>query len=382
MRFFAVLVKFLRESLREWGILLLALGFAPFFVLIFHVALSGRLSPLNLAVVNEDRGVATAAGAPNRGGELVTVLKAFRTGEESLVIDTKVFDKRAEALARLRAGAIDLLLVVPEDFSGALASGRKPSFVFYGDMASSKYSILLALAYSACEGFVAASTGREALIAIEERSLRPEGKMRAFDAMVPSLVILSLLTVMFTAAALFVREAEKGTITRLRLSRLTAFEYLGAATVSQLLVSLSCVLLTILTAMALGYRLEAPLWGLLLASSLAAFSVIAFGLVTAGLCSSVKDVMVVGNFPYFFMLLFSGVIPIPLPVFLTLAGHPIGLSSIFPMSFGIRALEGMMNLGRGPGEFLFEFAAMIILSSIWFAIGLALFRQRHLEAHS
>jgi len=65
-------------------------------------------------------------------------------------------------------------------------------------------------------------------------------------------------------------------------------------------------------------------------------------------------------------------------VFFTLAGRPMGLNALFPMSFGVRALEGMMNFGRGPGEFLFEFGAMIALSALWFAIGLALFRQRHL----
>ena len=203
--------------------------------------------------------------------------------------------------------------------------------------------------------------------------------MKPFDAAMPSLVILSLLTVMFTAAALFVREAEKGTIKRLQLSRLTTLEYLGAAALVQLLITVACVLLTLLTAMAFGYRLGTPVAGLIFVGALSGFSVIAFGLLTAGFCRSVKDVMIVGNFPYFFMLLFSGVMPLPSPVFFELAGHPIGLGSLFPMSFGVKALEGMMNYGTGLGDLGFEVGAMILLGAAWFGLGAFLFWRKHLR---
>ncbi|HUX38115.1 MAG TPA: ABC transporter permease [Rectinemataceae bacterium] len=378
MRFFAVFVKFLRESIRDWAMLALALGFAPFFVLLFHVAYQAQPTAMNLAVVDEE----APGGGPGFGKDLVGALRAFRLEDASLRVKVEVLGDRRAAIEKLREGTADLVLVAPEGFSAAIMEGRAPRLVLLGDMASAKYAILVAYAYSAAESLVGRLEGRAGLIDLREISVRPEAKMKPFDAIIPSLIIISLMTVLFTAAALFVREAEKGTILRLRLSRLTALEYLGAAALSQLLVSVSCVFLTLLTAMALGYRLESPLPGILLASSLAGFSVIAFGLLTAGFCASVKDVMIVGNFPYLFMLLFSGVIPIPSPILFTLAGRPIGLSSLFPMSFGVKALEGMMNYGRRPAELGFELGAMALLSVFWFALGLVLYGRRHLGSRS
>jgi len=65
MRFLALLGKFNRESLREWSILVLALSFAPLFVLIFHFALAGNPMTFKLVLVDEGRASASIqAGAP------------------------------------------------------------------------------------------------------------------------------------------------------------------------------------------------------------------------------------------------------------------------------------------------------------------------------
>jgi len=378
-RFLAVLRKFLLENLREWGILLLALFFAPFFVFVFHLAFETAPVQYRLLLVDGDRGATATKGG--LGDVLASDLAAFGQGGAGIAAAKIAVESVADAgagAARVRKGEADLLLEIPAGFSASLAAGRKPVVIFHGDMASPRYGLLLALTYASAEAYVTAATGREAPLGIAEVSIRPESKLKPFDAAVPSLVILSILTVLFTAAALFVREAEKGTIKRLQLSRLTAFEYLAAAGLSQLLVALACVLLTLLTAMAFGYRLEASLPSLLLAAGLASASVVAFGLITAGLCGSVKDVMIVGNFPYLFMLLFSGVMPLPSPVFFSLGGRDFGLRDIFPLSHGVKALEGMMNFGLGPGDLGFELGAMALLTALWSLLGLFLFARRHL----
>ncbi|MEI6387154.1 MAG: ABC transporter permease [Spirochaetota bacterium] len=375
MRFWSVFGKFGRESLREWPILLLALAFAPFFVIVFHVAFDARPTEYRLAVIDEaaDRGTDTV------GRALSAALEAASFGDDGPRIKVLGLSTESQGLENARKGLADLVLVLPADFQASVEAGSRPTLRFLGDPASPKYAMLLALTYTVSEAWVAARTGREGVIAIEERSARPEGKLSPFDAMMPSLLILSIITVLFTAAALFVRETEKGTIKRLLMSRLSLFEYLSAATLNQLIVSLSCIFLALLTAMALGWKLQAPLLSILLVSGLSSLSVIAFGLLTAGFCNSVKDVMIVGNFPYFFLLLFSGVMPLPSTELFTLAGHQLGVGSLFPLSFGVKALEGMLNYGLGPGDLAFELAAMVILTSAWFFVGFFLFRSRRLQ---
>jgi ABC-2 type transport system permease protein len=374
MRFLSVFGKFCRESLREWPILLLALAFAPFFVLIFHVAFDARPTEYRLAVIDEAPG-----GTDTLGRALSAALEAASFGDDGPRIKVFKLSSESQGIEDAQKGLVDLVLVLPPEFPASIEAGSRPSLRFLGDPASPKYAMLLALTYTVSESWVAALTGREGVITIEERSVRPEGKLSPFDAMMPSLLILSIITVLFTSAALFVRETEKGTIKRLLLSRLSLAEYLSAAALNQLLVSLGCIFLALLTAMALGWKLQAPLPAILLVSGLSSLSVIAFGLLTAGFCSSVKDVMIIGNFPYFFLLLFSGVMPLPSADLMTLAGHRLGVGSLFPLSFGAKALEGMMNYGLGPGDLAFELIALILLTAAWFLVGFLLFRFRRLR---
>jgi ABC-2 type transport system permease protein len=374
MRFLSVFGKFCRESLREWPILLLALAFAPFFVLIFHVAFDARPTEYRLAVIDEAPG-----GTDTLGRALSAALEAASFGDDGPRIKVFKLSSESQGIEDAQKGLVDLVLVLPPEFPASIEAGSRPSLRFLGDPASPKYAMLLALTYTVSESWVAALTGREGVITIEERSVRPEGKLSPFDAMMPSLLILSIITVLFTSAALFVRETEKGTIKRLLLSRLSLAEYLSAAALNQLLVSLGCIFLALLTAMALGWKLQAPLPAILLVSGLSSLSVIAFGLLTAGFCSSVKDVMIIGNFPYFFLLLFSGVMPLPSADLMTLAGHRLGVGSLFPLSFGVKALEGMMNYGLGPGDLAFELIALILLTAAWFLVGFLLFRFRRLR---
>ncbi|MFZ4617818.1 MAG: ABC transporter permease [Rectinemataceae bacterium] len=374
MRFWSVFAKFGRESLREWPILLLALAFAPFFVIIFHVAFDARPTEYRLAVIDE-----ALRGTDTSGRALRSALEAASFGDDGPRIKVLELSTESQGIESAQKGLADLVLVLSPEFHASIEAGSRPSLRFLGDPASPKYAMLLALTYTVSESWVAAQTGREGVITIEERSIRPEGALSPFDAMMPSLLILSIITVLFTSAALFVRETEKGTIKRLLLSRLSLAEYLSAAALNQLLVSLGCIFLALLTAMALGWELQAPLPAILLVSGLSSLSVIAFGLLTAGFCSSVKDVMIIGNFPYFFLLLFSGAMPLPSADLMTLAGHPLGVGSLFPLSFGVKALEGMMNYGLGPGDLAFELVALILLTAAWFLVGFLLFRFRRLR---
>jgi ABC-2 type transport system permease protein len=377
MRFFSVFMKFLRENLRDWGILLLALALAPFFVLIFHLAFDSQPSTYSMVIINKD----TGRDSRHCGADLAGLFKDMKWGDGAVSIKAEIMDETGAdaAVEKIKKGQTDIALVIPRDFSQQVFGKGKPVIDFYGDMASAKYVILVAVVYSVVEQYIAGVSGKQGLFGINEVSVRPPSRMNAFDSAIPSLLILSLLTVLFTAAATFVRESEKGTLRRLQLSRLTALEYLSAAGLIQIIISILCMFLTLLTAVAFGYKTGPWLGPVMVIGGFTSFSIIAFSLITAGFCSSVKDVMIIGNFPYFFLLIFSGIMPLPSASLFTLLGHPFTFSNFFPVSFGVQAMNKVMNYGLGMKDIGFELAAILLLSLVYFLAGLLLFNRKHMR---
>ena len=65
--------------------------------------------------------------------------------------------------------------------------------------------------------------------------------------------------------------------------------------------------LALLTAMALGYTLLPGTLGfILLISLLTALSMVSFSLLVAAMCRSVKEVAIIGTFPLFLLMFFTG----------------------------------------------------------------------------
>jgi ABC-2 type transport system permease protein len=104
------------------------------------------------------------------------------------------------------------------------------------------------------------------------------------------------------------------------------------------------------------------------------------GLVVACFTRTVSQAFVVANFPLGLFMFFSGAIfPIPKSVLFTMGGHEIGLYDILPPTHAVVALNKVLVLGAGIGEVSFELSALLILSLVYFAIGVWLFNHMHLR---
>jgi ABC-2 type transport system permease protein len=179
------------------------------------------------------------------------------------------------------------------------------------------------------------------------------------------------------------REVEAGTLRRLKLTRMTALDLLGGITLALMLVSVLAVVLTVLTAVALGFRGEGALGAAVLVGALTSLSVVGIGLVVACFAKSVAHAFVIANFPLGLLMAFSGVMfPIPRVPLFNLAGRPIGLYDILPATHAVAALNKLFTLGAGLGELGYELAALAVLSLAYFAAGVYLFQRTHLRPAS
>jgi ABC-type multidrug transport system permease subunit len=64
----------------------------------------------------------------------------------------------------------------------------------------------------------------------------------------------------------------------------------------------------------------------------------------------------------------------PLTLF-NLAGHQIDLFDVFPASHGFLALQQILSYGAGLGEIGFRLGATLVLSLLYFLLGVAVFRR-------
>jgi ABC-2 type transport system permease protein len=375
------------ETFRDWKMLSLVLTFAPFFVLLMYGYLGTSTPVYHVAVVNGDEGAVTREGIPLEAGrDLVTALEGVLSEEGNPILQLRLTELE-ESHGLLRDRRADVVVVIPADFSRALAGYRAgeevspTGIVTRGDPANPDYLMgavwtdMVILQYV---GFVA---GIESPVDLRPETITGTTSLSDFDLYVPALLILAPMMLMFTAAGALIREKDKGTIIRLRLSNMRVMEWLAAVAATQILVGLLALALTYLTAYSVGYRPSGSLVAVLIVGGLTSLSVMAFSVLVAGSLRTVFDLVTVGSFPFFILMFFSGgMFPLPgIPLF-HLGQRTIELNEILPTTHGIVAMERILSFGVGLGELGFELVALGTLTVAYFALGTWIFTRRHLPA--
>jgi ABC-2 type transport system permease protein len=218
-------------------------------------------------------------------------------------------------------------------------------------------------------------------VRIEAQSLHSSQALSEFDRYVPGLLILAAMMLMFTAAAALVREKDKGTLVRLRLSRMTTFEWLSAVSLTQLILGLAAIALTYLTAAALGYEASGSLLAGAFVSALASLAIIGISILVAAYLRTIFDLLTVGCFPFFILMFFSGgMFPLPPVRVMSVGTRAIQLNEILPTTHAINALGKILNSGANLSDLGYELLAMGILTVVYFTLGVWIFTRRHMRA--
>jgi ABC-2 type transport system permease protein len=337
-------------------------------------------------VINEDVGV-QMDGATYRAGEEVTNAIAevtYAGGNPLLTVQEVDSLEEAEALLRDRRGVA--YFYFPEDFSRQLAARRAgdtsatAELVFGGDLTNPYYPIAAILATSAVDSYTQEATGLTPPLQYVERPLGGSGSRTEFETYVPGMFIFAVIMLVFAASMTVAREVENGTLRRLQITRMTAFDLLGGTSLTLIIVGVAAELLALVTAMALGFRSYGPLWVALLVGAATSVSVIGVGMIVAAFSKSVSQAFVIANFPLgVFMFLSGAIFPIPSVTLFEIAGQPIALCDFLPPRHAVVALNKIMTLGAGLNEVAYELVALVVLSVLYFAAGTWIFQRRHLR---
>jgi ABC-2 type transport system permease protein len=388
MRAFFVFRKTLYEMFRDAWMLGLTIAFAPFFVLLYYLITAGGSTTYTILTINNDRGIQRADGTTfNAGEEAIATLQTITYADGQPFLKNRPVANLAEAEPILRDRGATAFILIPEDFSqtlAALQSGDRSvmtQIVFGGDVSNPYYMVGVNLSLTAIDGYVAQETGQQPLIGYVEQPLGASAARTEFESYVPGTLIFAVIMLIFLAAMIVAREIETGTLRRLQLTPMNSLEYLGGVTAALVLVGTLSYGLAFASAIAVGFRSQGPLWIAILVGVVTCLSVIGLGMVVASFTRTVSQAFVVANFPMALMMFFSGSIyPLPKIVIFTLGGHEIGLYDILPPTHAVAALNKILSLGADLSQVMYELSALVILSALYFFIGVWMFQRFHLRS--
>jgi ABC-2 type transport system permease protein len=388
MRFWSVFRKTLREQKRDLWVLGLSLAFAPLFVLLYWMFTGGNATTsYGILVINQDVGTTLTNGTTfHAGEEAIAQMEQLTFKDESPILRVRQIHAREEGEAQLREREAAAMVIIPADFSQVIAQGREGTSApsteveFIGDLTNPYYTVAAVMAMTVIDGYAMIATEEIRPIRLIETPLGDSAARTEFEMYIPGLFVLAVIMMLFQASMSVAREIEGGTLKRLRITRMTSFELLGGITLWLVLVAIIEVLVTFAVAVALGFRSQGALWIAVLVGIITSFSIIGVGMIVASFSKTVSQAFVIANFPFgFFMFLSGAAFPVPMGTLFTLGEHDFSFADLLPPTHAVNALNKVFTLGAGLEEVAFELIALIILSLLYFGMGVGLFRKMHLK---
>ncbi len=374
------------ENIRDWKVIILTLTFAPFFVILMHSYFDASPTIFRLLVINHDQGDSSNK-AINAGEALISQLKQLKSTKNAPLLKVEKATALSLAKKKIMNKTADLLLIIPPRFTTALLEYKRSGSSLpvevktFGDPANPQYLMAAIWSDMTTYQYIETFTGTKNPIILNPQTIGKQRKITDFDLYVPGLLGLAVMMLMFTAAATIIKEKDKGTLIRLRLSTITTFEWLLAVSLSQLIIGLLTIGLTYLTSMWLGFQSSFALIPFLVISLLSCLSIIAVSLVVAAFLRTIFDLMTIGCFPFFILMFFSGgMFPLPQIKAFSLGSRIIFVNDILPTTHTIRALNKILNFNAGFADVAFEAALILLLTIVFFGLGLWFFHRRHLQA--
>jgi ABC-2 type transport system permease protein len=353
MRWLDVFIKGVKEQVREFWILIMIVVMAPLFIAIYFLMAETEDPEYDVILVNLDLGTRYQGKAFNLGDSIIGHARLLSAVPEMSMLKFSTVGGREQAMERLRNKQADVLVVLPEDFSlsvmgppGPPGSSSGPARLeMVGDVTRMEYIVGAVWSEELINQYVLRAADIRMPVSWTETTLGFSGERTYFELYVPGLLILSIIMIIFSASAAIVREPEIRTLERLKISRLTALEFLGGISLVQILLAFLSMLLALLTAIALGYT------------------------------------VLPGTLGFILLMFFTGAaFPISGGELFTLGEYTVKLNHLLSPTFAVEAMNKVLIRGLSIKETLPDMAAILLLTLFYFATGTWAFRRRHMRA--
>lgn len=375
MKIVSVILKNIREQIRTFWILALTLLTAPFFVFIYYLIIESTGYNYKVAFVNLDDNVGVSVHSEN-------ILKIIGD-EESTTFRMSEKDSVGEIKKLIEDKQVDLGLIIPANFTEKVenpgTSNSGIEFEFVGDPANMRYLTAAVFIHNYIEEYVYANTTLNKPINLRETVIGNSIRKNEFELQVPGLLIFALIMLIYTASAAFVSEVESGAILRLKLSRTPVAIYIAGIGIVQIGIGFFGLSFAFLTALGLGFEFNGNVLALIVIAFLTCVSIISFSILLAAFGATTSQVTVIGTFPLFLFMFFTGAMfPINSPELFTVNSYGFDVNGLLSPTHAINAMYKIFFLDQGLESIGTEIISILILTVVYLIPGLWLYKKRHM----
>lgn len=378
MRILSVAWKSLLEQVRDLRNLLLAVSLPAFFMVLFALPYAGGLPRYEILLVDE-----APAGAPAPAtAAVVKALEDARYSDGKPMLSVKR-GTPGDAGEALRTQAVALQLVLPADFSNRVAA-RDPRVAeavrLEGDPGSVNFNGARWVVDDVVESTLAVLQDRRPVARPEVRLLGALGRTE-FDYVAPGVIIFAIMLLVAQTAMLVVAEVQTGTLQRFQLARAGTAALFGGISLSQMAIAAVQVPLMTGVALAMGFHASGSLLAAVAICMILSLSAVGLGLLVACLARTPAEASNLGAGVLLAVTFLSGAFfPVPELPFLHAFGRDLGPWHLFAAKHAFSALHQVLVYGTPASGVAFELIATGLLSLVYLAVGIAVFRRVRMRA--
>jgi ABC-2 type transport system permease protein len=350
----------IRSYVRDRAALFWTLAFPLIFIFMFgFIFQDGTQSRLNLGWSDEDKSQAAAQ-----------LREGFAAQAGTQLTDAS----KDDALAKMRQGDVDAVIVVPAGYgdgvaAGTAGSGGPTSILVYTDPSRSN---LVASVYQSVQAVLGAVNlgGRPPLVVPQPETLQTEN-LNFISYFVPSMLGLSVMQVGIFAAIPLVADREKLILKRLAATPLRRWQLVGSNVLMRLLIALVQTVIIVGVGVAVfGVEITGSLLLALVFVALGAMAFLALGYVIASFAKTEEAANGMTSVVQFPMMFLSG-------TFFPIAAMPDFLQTIarlIPLTYLADALRQVMVGGAAFAPLYVCAAVLVAWLVACFAIASRTFR--------
>ncbi|MGZ7209511.1 MAG: ABC transporter permease [Methanobacterium sp.] len=416
MKFMSIAIKDLKELLRDRRGLFFILLFPLFFMLIFGFAYGGmgqNNQPHDIAIVNLDQGVTMPTGENmNFGDNLTKVLGdvKYENSDTHIFNITQTSDAEANNLTKQRT--VDLEFIIPAGFSQSILDMEKSialsksatglttsagnnsntnasTLIIRGDTSymgfGTSESILTGVLVQYQNGFIGAIGGIQPQDFIQStvEGIPGTQAFTSFDYLAPGMIVFAILMLATSVATILTREVESGTLKRLKISKMTSFDFLFGGLIPWSLVAAAQVLILFAVAITIGFHWQGSINSIILAvliGIIGGIASISLGMIIAAFAKSPPQAGQLGTLiavPLTFLV--GAFFPLPQINIGTFMGQQVQIYDLLPWHQVLVALRDVLTFGYSLDSITYQVGTAIILSAILFVVGVVLFSRTRLR---
>ncbi len=436
MKFVSIAVKGIKEIFRDKKGLALLIVFPMAFMFVFGFAFGSTNSanePMDIVVLNYDTGTIlyyqNSSEEINFGDNFTSLLKGLKY-EDNVIHLFNLHDVSEEkANDMLIKREIACILIIPENFSNAIRAMinetvRTEITSNIGEMVVginiSSYptdytlpeveNITAELIIKGDTGYIEFGRAQSVLIKVFE-GYKNEIKRNAaenvgsdeehhdfvlskikpipgtesftiFDYQAPGIIVFALLMMVPAVAGSLARESEKGTLERLKLSKMKSFDLLFGTLIPWSLVASVQVIILFLVALLMGFHWQGGTFSLILAIGIGIIGGVAsisLGLLVAAFVKSEKHATTLSPIiavPMSFLV--GAFFPLPKAVIGYINGKGFQIYDVLPWTHTVNALRSVLTFG--DYDVSYYIIMMSVLTAILFISGVMCFSKNRLKA--